>query len=101
MEDLEFEKKSLLRDYLEYFGLILSLVFIFIAQIYSFLLFHSIAEMMSIIISGGIFIIGWNSRKYMKSSFFLVIGISFLYVAIIDLLHTLAYTDMNIFIGYD
>ncbi|MFX1314858.1 MAG: MASE3 domain-containing protein [Promethearchaeota archaeon] len=101
MEELEFEKKSLLRDYLEYLGLLFSLVFIFIAQIYSFLLFHSIAEMMSIIISGGIFIIGWNSRKYMKSSFFLVIGISFLYVAIIDLLHTLAYTDMNIFIGYN
>jgi PAS domain S-box-containing protein len=100
-DDQESETKSILRDYLEYLGLGLGLFLVYVARIYSFLLFHTIAELMSIIIMGGIFIIGWNSRKYMNSSFFLVIGISFLYIAIIDLLHTLAYADMNIFLGYD
>ncbi|MFX0178259.1 MAG: MASE3 domain-containing protein, partial [Candidatus Hodarchaeota archaeon] len=100
-DNQESEKKSILRDYLEYLGLGLGLFLVYIARIYSFLLFHTIAELMSIIIMGGIFIIGWNSRKYMNSSFFLVIGISFLYIAIIDLLHTLSYTNMNIFLGYD
>ncbi|MFW9937693.1 MAG: MASE3 domain-containing protein, partial [Candidatus Thorarchaeota archaeon] len=99
--DQESETKPILRDYLEYLGLGLGLFLVYIARIYSFLLFHTIAELMSIIIMGGIFIVGWNSRKYMNSSFFLVIGISFLYIAIIDLLHTLAYEDMNIFLGYD
>jgi len=68
---------------------------------YSFLLFHSISELMSIIISGGIFLFGWNSRKYMESSFFVVIGISFLFISILDLIHTLAYSGMQIFEGYD
>ncbi|MFX1356049.1 MAG: MASE3 domain-containing protein [Promethearchaeota archaeon] len=99
--DQESETKPILRDYLEYLGLGLGLFLVYVARIYSFLLFHTIAELMSIIIMGGIFIIGWNSRKYMNSSFFQVIGISFLYIAIIDLLHTLAYEDMNIFFGYD
>lgn len=100
IDNQESEKKSILRDYLEYLGLGLGLFLVYIARIYSFLLFHTIAELMSIIIIGSIFIVGWNSRKYMNSSFFLVIGISSFYIAIIDLLHTLAYADMNIFLGY-
>lgn len=97
----KMDGRHFLRDYIEYLIFALSLFLIFISRLYSFLLFHSIAELMSIIISGGIFIVGWNTRKYMDNSFFLVIGISFLYIAIIDLLHTLAYADMQIFIEYN
>ena len=64
-------------------------------------MFHSVAEVISIVISGGIFFIGWNSRKYMNSSFFLIVGTSFLFISVIDLLHTLSYSEMNIFLDYD
>jgi len=73
----------------------------FLLSTYSYLLFHSIAEVISIVISGGIFFIGWNSRKYMNTSFFLIIGTSFLFISAIDLLHTLSYSGMNIFLDYD
>jgi len=73
----------------------------FLLSTYSYLLFHSIAEVISIVISGGIFFIGWNSRKYMKSSFFLIVGSSFLFISVIDLFHTLSYSGMNIFLNYD
>jgi len=78
----------------------IALIFVFFSRFYSYLLFHSIAELFSIIIAGGVFLVGWNSRKYMKSSFFLVLGISSLFIAVIDLIHTLAYSGMNIFVGY-
>jgi PAS domain S-box-containing protein len=92
------EKK---RDYLEP-TIFASIVFgIYISSSYSFLIFHTIAELFSIIIAGGVFVIAWNSRKNIDNSFFLVIGISFLFIGFIDLLHTLAYAGMNIFIGYD
>ncbi|MHA2282258.1 MAG: MASE3 domain-containing protein [Promethearchaeota archaeon] len=81
--------------------LFLGLVLISITRIYSFLLFHSISEIFSIIIAGGVFIVGWNSRKYMKNSFFLILGISSLFTAVIDILHTLSYSGMNIFTDYD
>lgn len=92
------EKK---RDYLEPSIFALIVFGIYISSFYSFLLFHTIAELFSIIIAGGIFVIAWNSRKNIDNSFFLVIGISFLFVGFIDLLHTLAYAGMNIFVGYD
>jgi len=79
---------------------ILMLFLIFLTQFYSFLLFHTIAELFSVVIAFGIFMIGWNSRKIMESSIFLVLGVSLLYIGSIDLIHTLAYSGMNIFEGY-
>ncbi|MBN1802520.1 MAG: PAS domain S-box protein [Candidatus Lokiarchaeota archaeon] len=84
----------------EYLIIIFILFITFLTQYYNFLLFHSIAELFSIIIAGGIFVIGWNSKKYMDSSFFLIIGVSFLFIGILDLLHTLSYKGMGIFIEY-
>jgi len=92
------EKK---RDYIEPTIFFIIVFGIYLSSFYSFLLFHTIAELFSIIIAGGIFVIAWNSRKNIDNSFFLVIGISFLFVGFIDLIHTLAYAGMNIFIGYD
>ena len=89
------------RDLIEYVILGIGLFLTFLLSTYSYLLFHSIAEVISIVISGGIFFIGWNSRKYMNSSFFLIIGISFLFISIIDLLHTLSYSGMGIFLEFD
>nr|TES95071.1 MAG: PAS domain S-box protein [Candidatus Lokiarchaeota archaeon] len=95
-------KKSILwQDLIEYFILIIGILLTFLISTYSYLLFHSIAEVISIVISGGIFFIGWNSRKYMNNSFFLIVGTSFLFISVIDLLHTLSYSGMNIFLDYD
>ncbi|MFX1375642.1 MAG: MASE3 domain-containing protein [Promethearchaeota archaeon] len=77
------------------------LLFTFFSRFYKYILFHSIAEIFSIVIAGGVFFVGWNSRKYMENSFFLVLGVSSLFIGVIDLIHTLAYTGMNIFEGYD
>ncbi|TFF92855.1 MAG: PAS domain-containing protein, partial [Promethearchaeota archaeon] len=102
---MEIEKapkgvEVLKRDIIEYIIFSLLLVLLILSESYNFLLFHTLAEIFSIIIAGGVFLIGWNSRKYMKNSFFLIVGISFLFVAIIDLFHTLAYTGLPIFVGY-
>ena len=90
----------LYRDLIEYIILGIGLFLIALLIRYD-LLFHSIAEVISIVIAGGIFFVGWNSRKYMNSSFFLIIGISFLFISAIDLLHTLSYTGMAIFVDFD
>jgi len=88
-------------EIIEFSILFLGLVLVYLTSLYDYLLFHSIAELFSITIAGGVFFVGWNSRKYMKSSFFLILGISSLFIGIIDLAHTLAYPGMVIFVGSD
>jgi len=66
----------------------------------NFLLFHTIAELFSIIIAFTIFIVAWNTRFFAANNYLLFLGIMYLFVAILDLTHTLAYKGMNIFHGY-
>jgi PAS domain S-box-containing protein len=84
-------------EYFEILVFSLALLFTVLSRIYGYLLFHSIAEIYSIVVAGGIFFVGWNSRRYMENSFFLVLGVSSVFIAVIDLIHTLAYKGMNIF----
>lgn len=89
--------RSIIIEYLIFSSL---LFLIYLSSLYNYLLFHTVAELSAITISIGIFIIGWNSKVYLRTSFFLIIGVSFLFIGIIDLIHTLAYTGLNIFIGF-
>ncbi len=69
---------------------------LFVASQYNYNLFHTFAELFSIMISAGIFMIAWNSRKFVDNEYLLFIGISFLFVSTIDLLHVFTYKGMNI-----
>jgi len=75
--------------------------FIYLTNFYSYLLFHTIAELFSIAIAFGVFAIGWNTRKNIENSLFLILGVSLAFIGSIDLIHTLAYKGLDIFEGYD
>lgn len=62
----------------------------------SYLLFHTTAEIFSSIIAFCLFIISWNTRKFSENQFILFLGLAFLSVGIIDIVHALAYKGMNI-----
>jgi PAS domain S-box-containing protein len=68
---------------------------------YNYLLFHTLAELFSIAVGWSIFMIAWNARDWSTSRYFLVIGVAYLFIGGIDLVHTLAYKGMAIFPGYD
>ncbi|SNB44907.1 MASE3 domain-containing protein [Geobacter sp. DSM 9736] len=67
----------------------------------NYLLFHSLVEIFSVVIACGIFIIAWNSRRFMENHYFLFLGIGCLFVGALDLLHTLAYKNMGVFAAND
>lgn len=76
--------------------LALSAVLHFVS-IRNYLLYHSLAELFSIVIGFACFVFVWTARRYLGRNFLVFIGISYLFVAIFDLLHTMAYKGMGIF----
>jgi signal transduction histidine kinase len=82
--------------------IIVTIIFalLYYLSLYSYLLYHSLAEIFSIVIAAGIFMVAWNSRKFMDNNYFLFIGISYLFVAFLDLIYTLVYPGMGVFPGY-
>lgn len=79
----------------------LSVLFgLYLSSLYNYLLFHSLAEIFSIVVSSSIFILVWNSRRFLEDGFLPFIGTAYLFVGGLDLLHTLAYSGMGVFDGY-
>ena len=71
------------------------------SSLYSYLLFHSLAEIFSIIIACGIFMVAWNSRRFLDNQYLLFIGVAYFFIGVLDLAHAFAYKGMNILPGYD
>lgn len=69
------------------------------ASQHNYLLFHCIVEITSVVVAFGIFLIVWNTRRTLDNNYILFIGIAYLFIAAIDLAHTLAYKGMGVFVG--
>jgi signal transduction histidine kinase len=80
---------------------LLVLLALFLSSLYSYLLFHNLAEIFSIVIACAIFMFAWNTRHFLQNNYLLFIGIAYLFVAGVDLFHTLAYKGMRVFAGDD
>jgi signal transduction histidine kinase len=68
---------------------------------FHYLVFHSLAEIFSICVAAGIFMVTWNSSRFFDSHYLLFLGIAYLFVGGFDLLHTLAYKGMGVFESAD
>ena len=67
---------------------------------HNYLLFHSSIELFSIFVAFGIFFTAWNSLEKIDNNYLVVLGIAYLFVGILDLLHTFSYKGMGIFPTY-
>lgn len=82
-------------------GVVIVITGLYLSERFNYLLFHSLAELFSIVIAVTLFLIMWNSKKYMANKMLVFIGIGYLFIAILDLLHTLSYQGMPIFKDYN
>ncbi len=81
--------------------IIIALTILYISSFYNYLLFHVLAEFFSISVAFTLFLLVWNSRKYVKNNYLILVGIAYFFVGFLDILHTLGYTGMNVFTDYD
>lgn len=81
-------------------GGVVLLLALYVSSLHSYLLFHSLAELFSVVVACGIFIVAWNSRRFLDNHYLLFIGIAYLFVAALDTVHTLGYKGMGVFQGY-
>lgn len=69
------------------------------ARLHSYLLFHSLAELFSVVVACGIFVVAWHARRFLDNNYLLVLGIAYLFVGGLDVVHLLAYRGMGVFSG--
>lgn len=77
------------------------LAVLYLARMYNYNLFHSAAELFSVVVALTIFVIAWNTRTILNNNYLLFLGIAYLFIGVVDVVHTLAYKGMGVFVGYD
>lgn len=78
-------------------GAVLVVVGLYFSRRYSYTLYHSLIEIFTIVVAVGVFMIAWNSRRVLDNNYLLFIGIAYLFIAGIDIAHTLAYKGVGVF----
>jgi PAS domain S-box-containing protein len=68
---------------------------LYVTSLYSFMLFHSLTELIRIVIWVGIFVIAWNARRMLRNDFLPFLGIAYLCAGVVDLLHILSYAGIE------
>lgn len=74
--------------------LLVVIFWVSIAQ--NYLLFHTLVELFSIIVAFAVFTVTWHSRKMLDSNYLYFQGIAYLFIGILDLLHTITFNGMKI-----
>jgi len=82
-------------------GWLAVLFILYFISLNDYVLFHSLAEIFSVVIAFSIFVIAWNSRNFLENDYLLFLGIAYLFIGGIDLLHIFAYKGLDIFLKAD
>lgn len=67
---------------------------------YSYLLFHTFIELFTAAVAAALFLLAWHSRKFTRDDAFVFLGCVNLCLAVIIILHTLAYKGMGVFVEW-
>ena len=49
----------------------------------NYLLFHCLAELFSIVVAACLFMVTWNSRRYIRNPYLLFVGVAYLFIGFI------------------
>lgn len=89
--------RGFIERYVSALGIVGLFVVLYMASRYNYLLFHTAAELFSICVAFTIFVFAYYSRQFLDNDYFTFLGIAYLFVAGLDLLHTLSYKGMGVF----
>lgn len=73
---------------------------LYASSLYSYILFHSLIEITTIAIGFTLFTLTLNARHFLTGGCLKTLGIGYGLIALVDLLHSLAYKGMGVFPGY-
>lgn len=65
----------------------------------NFLLFHTVVELSAIVIAFAVFIVTWNTRKIIDNNYLYFVGMAYIFIGTLDLLHIITYPGLHIIPG--
>lgn len=81
-------------------GLLVAIVVLLsLARSVSYLFFHTLAEILPIVVSLSMFTLTWASNRYLANGYLVVLGGAYGVIGLVDVFHALTFRGMNLFPG--
>ena len=77
--------------------LALVLVGLYLTSLHSYLLFHSLAEILRVAVA--IFMLVWNIRQSLDNNYLKLVSIAYVFICSLDIVHTFSHKEMGIFLS--
>lgn len=77
--------------------LLVAAVALYAVSTYSYSVFHGLIELFAASTALAIFFVTWHSRRFLDNEYVGIVGVAYLSVALIGVLHTLAYKGTSVF----
>lgn len=71
--------------------------FLIVVSVKNYLLFHTLAELVAVMVAILIYVMAWQTHRFSHNNFFLFIACGYFWIGIMDLVHALSYKGVNIF----
>lgn len=81
--------------------LLFTLLALSVLASFNFLFYHTLVELLRVTVLGGVFVLGWHTRRWSNNSALLVFAIAAAFIGILELLHTLTYKGMGLMVVDD
>ena len=79
--------------------LLVTVALLSLARSVNYLLFHTLAEFLAIVVSFSMFTMTWASNRYLSNGYLVVLGGAYGAIGLVDVFHTLTFKGMNLFPG--
>ena len=76
--------------------IIIAILCLYVISLNSYLLFHSLIEIATVVIAFALFTLTWNTSRFLATGYLKILGIGYGFIAIIDLFHALTYKGMGL-----
>ncbi len=76
--------------------IIVAILCLYVISLNSYLLFHSLIEIATVVIAFALFTLTWNTSRFLATGYLKILGIGYGFIAIIDLFHALTYKGMGL-----
>lgn len=78
--------------------LLLTLLALSVLASFNFLFFHTLVDLLRVVVLGGVFVLGWHTRRWSNNSALLVFAIASGFIGVLELLHALTYKGMGLMV---
>ena len=79
---------------------VIGIIILYILSIYNYYVLHGAIGIISVVLASSVFIVGWNTRNFVENNFVVFLGLSFLFIGVLDAGHTLVFALIDVIPGY-